>query len=67
MKSNESTDVTLVCDDNGQNEANRIVLSACSSFLAILYMTFHIGIQFVWSKQGKEKIDIQLAYFLSDP
>ena len=31
MKSNELTDVTLVCDDNTQFKAHKIVLSACSS------------------------------------
>ena len=31
MKSNELTDVTLVCDDNRQFKAHKIVLSACSS------------------------------------
>ena len=30
MKSNELTDVTLVCDDNTQFKAHKIVLSACS-------------------------------------
>ena len=31
MKSNELTDVTLVCDDKKQFKAHKIVLSACSS------------------------------------
>ena len=31
MKSNELTDVTLVCDDKRQFKAHKIVLSACSS------------------------------------
>ena len=31
MKSNELTDVTLVCDDKRQFEAHKFVLSACSS------------------------------------
>ena len=31
MKSNEFTDVTLVCDDKIQFKAHKIVLSACSS------------------------------------
>ena len=31
MKSNELTDVTLVCDDKKQFRAHKIVLSACSS------------------------------------
>merc|ERR1712133_178456 len=31
MKSNELTDVTLVCDDKRQYKAHKIVLSACSS------------------------------------
>ena len=31
MKSNELTDVTLVCDDKTQFKAHKIVLSACSS------------------------------------
>ena len=31
MKSNELTDVTLVCDDKRQLKAHKIVLSACSS------------------------------------
>ena len=31
MKSNELTDVTLVCDDKIQFKAHKIVLSACSS------------------------------------
>ena len=31
MKSNELTDVTLVCDDKKQFQAHKIVLSACSS------------------------------------
>ena len=30
-KSNEFTDVTLVCDDMRQFQAHKIVLSACSS------------------------------------
>ena len=30
MKSNELTDVTLVCDDKRQFKAHKIVLSACS-------------------------------------
>ena len=30
MKSDELTDVTLVCDDKRQFKAHRIVLSACS-------------------------------------
>ena len=31
MKSNELTDVTLICDDKRQFKAHKIVLSACSS------------------------------------
>ena len=31
MKSNDFTDVTLVCDDKRQFKAHKIVLSACSS------------------------------------
>ena len=31
MKSDELTDVTLVCDDKRQFKAHKIVLSACSS------------------------------------
>ena len=31
MKSNQLTDVTLVCDDKKQFKAHKIVLSACSS------------------------------------
>ena len=31
MKSNELTDVTLVCDDKRTFKAHKIVLSACSS------------------------------------
>ena len=31
MKSNELTDVTLVCDDKRQFKAHKIILSACSS------------------------------------
>ena len=31
MRSNELTDVTLVCDDKIQYKAHKIVLSACSS------------------------------------
>ena len=31
MKSDELTDVTLVCDDKKQFKAHKIVLSACSS------------------------------------
>ena len=31
MKSNELTDVTLVCDDKKQFKAHKIVLSACST------------------------------------
>ena len=36
MKSNELTDVTLVCDDKKQFKAHKIVLSACSSALKII-------------------------------
>ena len=31
MKSNELTEVTLICDDKNQFKAHKIVLSACSS------------------------------------
>ena len=37
MKSNELTDVTLVCDDKRQFKAHKIVLSACSSVFKSIF------------------------------
>ena len=38
MKSDQLTDVTLVCDDKKQFKAHKVVLSACSSvFKSIIY------------------------------
>ena len=46
MKSDELTDVTLVCNDKKQFKAHKIVLSACSSvFSKVLLMIFHRTVQ----------------------
>ena len=41
MKSNELTDVTLVCDDKKQFKAHKIVLSACSSVFKSIINDLH--------------------------
>ena len=73
MKSNELTDVTLVCDDKRQFKAHKIVLSASSSvFKSIVHdlpqnnsVIYLRGIQHQEMESILEFMHLGVAFFLS--
>ena len=67
MKSNELTDVTLVCDDKKQFKAHKIVLSACSSvFQSIINDSPHNSVIYLRGIQHQEMESILQFMYLGE-
>ena len=66
LKSNELTDVTLVCDDNKQFKAHKIVLIACSSLFKNIFNELpqnNLVIQLIGVKHQEIESILKLMYF----